>query len=278
MNNKKSGLVFGLSMIALTTAAVTSLAPLSHADTTTEVLWAQANAGNQLVVIGEQKCPCVRWQVKAKAGELTYQNTDILISSEALLEFAQTNSIDFQKLESQSFSVGQAEIVAKAAHIGVGFDGVKYTTSNPEQGFKDTWRTGFYALVNIFQNELLRLDAHGGYDWDRFTNMLGTVGTRGLFKNDVTMHWESGPWKGKVDAYLGFETDNNFFNPNNMVGGADANIGVRVVAFSDFELRILADVNAGHDGFLERALGLKPNFVATSIMMSLDWDARDHGN
>jgi hypothetical protein len=245
----------------------------SQADTEWEIAPATAQAGVQ-VSIGQ--CPCFRWQVQAKALSGKYETQDILISTDALFQFTQTNSVNFQELASRLYTAGAVEALVKGGHVGVGFNGVQWG-SDADRGYSSLLRTGFYILANMLQTDSIRLDAHAGYNWDRFVNMFGAEGSRGLFDSAVAMHWNSGPWSGMVNAHVGLEADRNFVNPHDMVFGTTANVRVRAVSFSDFEMGLTAQVSAEHDGFRE-TLGLNPNNAIASLLMDISWVERDHTN
>jgi hypothetical protein len=274
MTNKKLGWLSGMTMMVATIAAGVMANSLnSQADTEWEIAPATAQAGVQ-VAIGQ--CPCFRWQVQAKALSGKYETQDILISTDALFQYSQTNSVNFQQLASRLYTVGAVEALVKGGHVGVGFNGVQWG-EDKDRGYSSLLRTGFYMLANIIQQDGLRLDAHAGYDWDHFVNLVGLSGTRGLFDSAVALHWDSGPWSGMVNAHVGLETDSNFFNPHNIVAGATANVRARVVSFSDFEMGLTAQVSAEHDGFRDM-LGLNPNNAIASLLMDISWVERDHTN
>jgi hypothetical protein len=273
MVTNKRWLISGVAAVAVAVAGVIATASLTQAETIIEITPTAAASGVR-VSIGQ--CPCFRWAVEARGLGGTIETDDILISTEALFRFQQDVGANFQSLAARTFTIGAIEALVKGGHVGVGFNGVQFG-SDPDRGYSSLLRTGFYILANIIKNDSIQLDAHAGYDWDRFVAIAGASGDRGLFDQAIALKWNSGPWSGNVSAHFGMQADSQFFSPSRFVVGASASARVRVVSFSDFEMGLSASLSAEHDGFREM-LGLNPNNAIASLLMDISWVERSHTN
>jgi hypothetical protein len=273
MIKDKRWLVSGAAVVALSAAGIFAAAPSSKADTEWEVTPTRAQTG---ITVSIGQCPCFRWTIQAQALDGHYETDDVLISTDAFVQFTQSASGSFQQAAAQVFKIGQIEALYKPGHIGIGFNGVQFG-SDPDQGYKNLMRLGGYVLYNILQNETLRLDVHGGFNWDSFTTLTGATASRGLVTEAVALHWNQGPWSGVFDAHLGQEADSSFFDLHRMVAGVSAAVRARLAAFSAFEVGLTAQASFEHDGFRD-ALGLNPNNAIASLLMDISWVDRDHTN
>lgn len=260
--------MYGMAVVGALTAGVLGTVSLTHADTIIDIAPARVQAGTQVVIVGGQ-CPCFRWQVQAQVGAGRYETQDILISTEGLFQANLATPVGFQSLATSLFKAGAIEALVKGGHVGVGFNGVQFG-GDSTRGLKSVLRTGLYALVNILQNDSLRLDGHVGYNWDQFTALAGASGSRGLIDQAISGRWEDGPWSAMFSAHVGLEADSHFADTSRMVFGATANVRVRMFTFDQFEAGLTAQVSGEHDGFLE-TLGLNPNYLTGSLLMDLTY-------
>lgn len=262
-----------LSVITIAASVLGVVGALSaaHAENIVEIIPASVGSGIQ----GSMgQCPCFRWVVQVRGVSGRIETQDILISTDALFKFQQTNDSKFQNLASRVFTVGAIEALIKGGNVGMGFKGVSFG-EDANRGFSSLLRTGLYAIINMVQQDGLRFGIHSGYDFEKIkAAMSGIQAERHLITNAAVLNWDSGPWSGAVDAHIAF-------SPTNLDGkhvrvGTGANFRGRVLSFSDLELGLSADFNLEHDPFLE-FLGLKPLNATGMIMMDLSWVAeRSH--
>lgn len=258
------------AFLAVSALAAAASPGAAHADGIIEIVPVAAASGVQ-VSIGQ--CPCFRWTVQVQGLTGKIETKDILISTEGLIKYQQSSNSNFQKLASRMVTLGAMDVLIKGGHVGVGFNGVTLG-KDANRGYSDVLRAGFYALVNIIQSDAARLDIRTGYEFEKLVNMEGQNASRQIADQAAVFKWNTGPWSGTVNAHVGF--DPNGIKYTRMSTGAD--VRVRAISFSDFEMGISASVSADHDPFRE-LLGLNPNNAVAMVMMDLSWVAdREHTN
>lgn len=273
-------LVTGMAVIAAAAAGVLATAKQSLAESHIYVTPIAAQHGIEASIGGAAKCPCLRWSVKLTALSGRIETKDILISSEALFAFQQTNSMDYQSLAKQMIHAGQIEIMAKlgdegTGHIGAAFNGVQWG-SDPDRGLSNILRVGGALIGGVSLSDSIMLDGTLGFDWDKFTTMFGKVGDRMLVKPGARVKLQHGPWSGQADVYVGLDASGNDVGKNLVIGGK-AKGRVAAYAFSEFELGISAELMGEYDGFREM-LGLNSKNGTLMVGMDLSWVEDSHSN
>jgi hypothetical protein len=263
------------SLVVLAASSIGAFGSISnaHADQMIEVVAAKAASGVQ-VSIGQ--CPCFRWTIQASVGQAKIETNDILISIDALVKYAQTRHFDTQSAPSSSMvTIGASSLLIKEAHVGAGFTGL-VLGSDSDMGYSDIVRAGFYALVNIVQNDSMRLDVRSGYEYEKVKTMQGLQASHQNFDQAAVLSFESGPFSGNVNAHIGIDPD-HAFGANSIRYSSGAAARIRVVSFSDFELGLSGAVDAEHDPFRE-LLGLKADNFKGMVLMDLALVERDRSN
>lgn len=276
MTNMKLIWMTGFASLAAAFGAIVMTAAPTSAETIIDINAASVQQGVQ-VQIGE--CPCFRWKLKGVAAGGKIETDEILISSEGLVNFEMTNTADFQKIAAATVTVGAAEVLIKGGHIGVGFNGVTYG-QDPDMGYENMLRTGFYILANMVKSDYVQFDAHLGMGWDHFVTAVMTGDesyNRFVGNTGAKFKWEAkGGWSGTVSAHVGLDFSHDV-NPDSVIVGGEATVRARIVSFSHFELGVNASLKGEHDG-LRSLLGLNPNNGIGSLLMDLTWVEGVHTN
>jgi hypothetical protein len=264
--------LLSLIVIAAAAAGILNASP-ALADNMIEI--APVRAGHGITAsIGQ--CPCFRWTIAVQGLGGKIDTKEVLISTDALIKFAQSSSADLGQLGSRITTIGAIDALIKEGHVGVGFKGISFGQDR-DRGFSEILRTGFYALVNLIQNDATRLDIRGGYDFDRYRTVTGQEGDRHIVQAEGVFQVNSGPWRAQLDAHIGM-MPNRIFSGNSIRAGGGASGRVRIASFSEFELGLAAELRGEYDSFRE-ILGFDKSFNGTGmIMMDLAFVHRDMSN
>ena len=173
---------------------------------------------------------------------------------------------------------GAVEALWKRGHLGLGFTGITLG-SDPDRQYGNIVRTGFYALLNIVQTEVLRLGIRTGVDFQEVSANRGAPVDRVQASEMLVFDWALGRFRGNVTGLIGLDAQH--------VGLADPHLRVsaetqfRFLSLNDLNLSVGADITLDHDP-LREFMNLASDNLVASVYMEASWVTltsghRDHG-
>lgn len=218
--------------------------------------------------VGYFACPCFRWTIRVELLGGKIETREILISSDALFQYVQTEAPFGQSAPLQTFKVGALEAILKGARVGIGFDGITWGRDN-DMGYSDLLKTGAHFLVNLIRTDAVRLDLKSGYEFDQMSVNLAPETERQLAYQAVALRWSGKRFGARADARV-------FVNPSDdRSSGFQGSTGfhAKAIKASDFYLGIGFDFSYLYDPF-RLNFGINPHLAIAGIYVDIGYERR----
>lgn len=214
-------------------------------------------------------CPCLRWSVRVDLLNGEIETRDFLISTDALFQYAQTETPRMFNAASRSFRMGAIEALVKGAHVGLAFDGVT-VGEDLDRSYNDIIKTGFEVFVSILRTEALRLDIRSGYEFNSLHVNDGPVSTRNLLTESIAFRWrtKSGRISGSINGTVYADPFAQALSVSGIGYKAATSVHAKILDFKHVSLGTSFQASYEHDPFRE-AFGLNPNIGVAGIYFDI---------
>lgn len=256
-------------------AFIFSLFALAASAHTDDTIFPRASLANDAALGAEVSyfgyCPCFRWKIRVELAGGEIETRELLISSEALFQFMQTENTQWHAREAQLFRIGAIEALVKGAHVGIGFSGVTLG-QDADAGYTNIIKTGVYLLINIFRTEAARLDLKTGYEFDQYSVNAAPTTTRNITSQAIAFRWNTTRFFGKITGSVFLDAENySRFNVSHIGYTASAAAGVKFFNVRDFYMGAELQASYSHDPF-RFDLGLDPNLAVAGIFIDVGYE------
>jgi len=232
---------------------------------------AQVRTGGE---VGYGQCPCLRWTLQFAGLGGRLETRDFIISSDALLALDYREDPRFQGATTDLVRFGGLEALLKGTRLGLRFQGV--TVGNDlDRGYTDILRTGLSFVMNLVQQERVRLDLRSGYDFERMRLNLVEDVERHDLPQSLNLIWNAGRWSGDLRGSVSIPTS-EVLSPAAYRLQASASSQVRVLTVQDLRMALGAALVVDRDPQREE-WGLAPLQATAQFFMNMSWVPRAAG-